>query len=67
MKWVIFASLIAFSLAACSLPSPEAAKLSMAEICANAPETRALIRDYVQSEPGMVDLACLIVEQQTHH
>jgi hypothetical protein len=49
-----------FALTACTPLSPEAQRLSFAEICANAPETRAMIRDWVISEPGMVDLACQV-------
>lgn len=53
--------LIALAISACSPLSDEAKRLTHEQICANAPETRALIREMLVLEPGMVDLACLIV------
>lgn len=54
--------LIALTISACTPLTPEALRLSSAEICANAPETRELIREMLVLEPGMVDLACLMVQ-----
>lgn len=51
---------LALALTGCATLTPEAARLSFAEICANAPATRAMIRDLLISEPGMADLACQV-------
>ena len=55
--------IIALAVAACSPLSEEAKRLTYAEICANAPETRAMIRELLVTEPGIVDLACLLVDR----
>jgi hypothetical protein len=51
-------AIILVALSACAPISPEEARLTLADICANAPETRELIRAKLMTQPGMVELAC---------
>ena len=52
----------AILLTACSV-APEANNLTFAEICADSPQTHAMIRDLLIMEPGMTDLACKVAAE----
>lgn len=48
------------TIAGCTVPmTPQKAALTFADICANAPTTRAMMRDELVMFPGTVDAACI--------